>query len=109
MQLRAQEKLQVRSLAAKLSYQAWRGIEAVLGLQGRKEQNQGWLLLTGSNNALCQGSRARGGPDRSECRITVIMLNRLSAIFAQIGPLPTPKTSVPLCCYNTPVQECLSS
>ena len=85
-------------MAAKLSYQAWRGNEAVLGLQGREEQNQGWLLLIGSINAVWQGSRARGVLNWLECRITDIMLNDDWSFFAQFGPI----------CPQKPVCRCVA-
>lgn len=96
-------------MAAKLSYQAWRGVESEPGLLGKGRDNQALMLLIVGFNAAWQGSRARGELDRSECRITGIMLNDGWSVFAQIDPLPTPETARRCCVYNTPVQECLLS
>lgn len=96
-------------MAAKLSYQAWRGVESEPGLLDEGRDNLALLLLIGSINAAWQGSRARGELDRLKCRITGIMLNDGWSVFAQIDPLPTPETARRCCVYNTPVQECLLS
>ena len=116
MQLRATQKLQEQCLAAKLSYQAWRGVQSDTVRLGKEEQNQGLLAFNVGINALCQGSRARSAekgsePGRilSQCRITGIMLNAISSVFRIFGPLPTPKTARRCCVCNIPVQECLTS
>jgi len=112
MQLRATEKLQERSLAARLSYQAWRGVEADTALVRKEEQNQGLLALTVRVSVVCQGSRARslgnqGEDDRLSHNGYYVKSN--PGRFSWIGPLPTPETARRCCVYITPMQECLSS
>lgn len=114
--LRRTEKLQEQCLAVWLGNQAWRGIQAVSRYLRKAEQNQGWLLFSVGLKAAWQCSRARslvnpGETRRSQvvCRITGIMLNAGQAVFPESRPLPTPKTSVPRCCCNIGVRECLTS
>ena len=116
MVVRATQKLQEQCLAAKLSYQAWRGVEDDTARLRKEEQNQGLLALNVGINVECQGSRARSAgkaQDRAmnlgQCRITGIMLNAINLVFRIFGPLPTPKTARRCCVCNIPVQECLTS
>jgi hypothetical protein len=93
MVVRATQKLQEQCLAARLSYQAWRGVEDDTARLRKEEQNQGLLALNVGINALCQGSRARSagkGQDRAmnlgQCRITDIMLNAIRLFFGNPDP-----------------------
>ena len=112
--LRATEKLQERSLAARLSYQVRYGFAPILDRYRKSKQNQGWHLLMVGLCVLWQGSRARSaekssdpGRSSSVCRITGIMLNPMSTIFLRSRGVRPPETTRPLCVYNIPVQECL--
>jgi len=99
-----------------LSNQAWRWIQTDAALYIKEWINLALLLLIDRMSAVWQCSRARslvnpGETRRSQvvCRITGIMLNADQAVFLESGPLPTPKTSVPLSCCNIGVRECLAS
>ena len=112
MQLRATQKLQEQCLAAKLSYQAWRGVEADTARVGKAEQNQGLLALTVRVSIAWQGSRARssgnqGDGDRLSHNGYYVKSN--PGRFSWIGPPPTPETARRCYVYITPMQECLSS
>jgi hypothetical protein len=93
MVVRATQKLQEQCLAAKLSYQAWRGVEDDTARLRKEEQNQGLLALNVGINAVWQGSRARSAEkaqDRAtnlvRCRITDIMLNAMRPFFGNPDP-----------------------